>query len=188
MEVVGVAELEVGDLILVRPGERIGADGVVVDGSSEVDQATITGEPLPVFKSIDSEIYAGTVNGTGSLTVRVGAAAHESVVARIVALVEDASARSQAGAEVVGCARDAFDRISLAVADVSDRIAAIAQATNDVASVAEQSSASVEQVSASTEETSASTQQIAASAQELARTAEELEHLVHQFRLQAIEA
>jgi len=91
MEVVGVAELEVGDLILVRPGERIGADGVVVDGSSEVDQATITGEPLPVFKSIDSEIYAGTVNGTGSLTVRVGAAAHESVVARIVALVEDAS-------------------------------------------------------------------------------------------------
>jgi methyl-accepting chemotaxis protein len=107
---------------------------------------------------------------------------------RTVALVEDASARSQAGAEVVGCARDAFDRISLAVADVSDRIAAIAQATNDVASVAEQSSASVEQVSASTEETSASTQQIAASAQELARTAEELEHLVHQFRLQAVEA
>ncbi|MEP9384044.1 heavy metal translocating P-type ATPase [Nocardioides sp. KR10-350] len=90
-EVVDVAELEVGDRILVRPGERIGADGVVVEGSSEVDQATITGEPLPVLKSIDSEVYAGTVNGTGSLTVRVGAAAHESVVARIVALVEDAS-------------------------------------------------------------------------------------------------
>jgi methyl-accepting chemotaxis protein len=107
---------------------------------------------------------------------------------RTVTLVEDASARSQAGAEVVGTARDAFDRISLAVVDVSDRIAAIAQATNDVASVAEQSSASAEQVSASTEETSASTQQIAASAQELARTAEELEHLVHQFRLQAVEA
>jgi cation-transporting P-type ATPase J len=89
--VVDVADLAVGDLILVRPGERIGADGVVVDGASEVDQATITGEPLPVAKEVGAEVYAGTVNGTGSLTVRVGAPADESVVARIVALVEEAS-------------------------------------------------------------------------------------------------
>ena len=104
---------------------------------------------------------------------------------RTVQVVEDAAARSQAGAEVVDSARDAFERITAAVADVGERIAAITQATNDVASVAEQSSASAEQVSASTEQTSASTQQIAASAQDLARTAEELEHLVQQFRLQA---
>jgi len=88
---VDVAHLAVGELILVRPGERIGADGTVADGVSEVDQATITGEPLPALKEPGSEVYAGTVNGTGSLVVRVGAAAHESVVARIVALVEDAS-------------------------------------------------------------------------------------------------
>jgi methyl-accepting chemotaxis protein len=128
----------------------------------------------------ESQQAAGTIS---SLIEQI-----QGETSRTVALVEDASARSQAGAEVVGTARDAFDRISDAVADVSDRIAAIAQATNDVASVAEQSSASAEQVSASTEQTSASTQQIAASAQELARTAEELEHLVRRFRLEAAAA
>ena len=90
-EEVDVDDLEVGDLILVRPGERIGADGAVVDGTSEVDQATITGEPLPVTKEPGSQVYAGTFNGTGALVVRVGAPAHDSVVARIVALVEAAS-------------------------------------------------------------------------------------------------
>jgi methyl-accepting chemotaxis protein len=128
----------------------------------------------------ESQRAAGTIS---SLIEQI-----QGETSRTVQLVEDAATRSQAGAEVVGTARDAFDRISLAVADVSDRIAAIALATNDVASVAEQSSASAEQVSASTEQTSASTQQIAASAQDLARTAEELEHLVQQFRLQAVEA
>ena len=88
---VDVADLSVGDLVLVRPGERIGADGVVADGASEVDQATISGEPMPVTKQIGDEVYAGTVNGTGSFTLRVSAPAHESVVARIVALVEEAS-------------------------------------------------------------------------------------------------
>jgi len=88
---VGVEELVVGDLVLVRPGERIAADGVVVDGASDVDQATITGEPLPVARQAGADVFAGTVNGTGSLTVRVTAPAHDSVVARIVALVEEAS-------------------------------------------------------------------------------------------------
>ncbi|MGN6780199.1 MAG: heavy metal translocating P-type ATPase [Marmoricola sp.] len=95
---VDVAALNVDDLVLVRPGDRIAADGVVVDGESEVDQATITGEPMPVPKAVGAEVFAGTVNGTGSLTVRVGARAEESVVARIVAMVEEASqtkARSQ---------------------------------------------------------------------------------------------
>jgi heavy metal translocating P-type ATPase len=90
-EQVEVETLAVGDLILVRPGERVGADGTVTEGASDVDQATITGEPLPVAKQNGSQVYAGTVNGTGALTVRVDAPAHESVVARIVALVEDAS-------------------------------------------------------------------------------------------------
>jgi heavy metal translocating P-type ATPase len=88
---VDVEELAVGDRILVRPGERIAADGVVVDGASDVDQATITGEPLPVGKHAGAEVYAGTVNGTGSLVVRVTVPARDSVVARIVAMVEEAS-------------------------------------------------------------------------------------------------
>ena len=57
--------LRVGDMVLVRPGERIGADGRVLDGASEVDQATITGEPLPVTKMPGDEVFAGTLNGTG---------------------------------------------------------------------------------------------------------------------------
>jgi cation-transporting P-type ATPase J len=88
---VPVEDLAVGDLILVRPGERVGADGTVVDGASEVDEATITGEPLPVDKAAGDEVFAGTVNGTGALRVRVDRAAGETVVARIAALVEEAS-------------------------------------------------------------------------------------------------
>jgi heavy metal translocating P-type ATPase len=84
--------LVLGDEILVRPGERIGADGFVMDGVSEVDQASITGEPLPVLKHTDDEVFAGTLNGEGALRVRVSRPAAESVVARIVALVAEASA------------------------------------------------------------------------------------------------
>ncbi|MGW1679330.1 heavy metal translocating P-type ATPase [Saccharopolyspora sp. NPDC002376] len=90
-ETVNTAELQVGDVILVRPGERIGADGEVVDGSSDVDQATITGEPLPAAKQPGDEVFAGTLNGTGALRVRVVRDASESVIARIVALVAEAS-------------------------------------------------------------------------------------------------
>ncbi|NJC72440.1 heavy metal translocating P-type ATPase [Planosporangium thailandense] len=91
-ETVNAADLQVGDVIWVRPGERVSADAVVVDGASEVDQATITGEPLPVAKHPGDEVFAGTLNGTGALTARVHRPAGESVIARIVALVEEASA------------------------------------------------------------------------------------------------
>ena len=90
--VVDTAELVVGDVVVVRPGERIGADGTVIGGASEVDQASITGEPLPVAKQPGTGVFAGTLNGTGMLRVRVDRAASDTVVARIVAQVEEASA------------------------------------------------------------------------------------------------
>ncbi|WP_437040877.1 heavy metal translocating P-type ATPase [Streptomyces sp. enrichment culture] len=90
-ETVPTADLAVGDLVLVRPGERIGADGAVVEGSGEVDQATITGESLPVLKRPGDDVFAGTLNGTGALRVRVGRDPADSVIARIVTLVEEAS-------------------------------------------------------------------------------------------------
>jgi cation-transporting P-type ATPase J len=90
-EQVAVSDLAIGDQLLVRPGERVGADGTVTHGASEVDQATITGEPLPVAKQAGDEVFAGTLNGTGALRVRVDRAAGESVVARIAALVERAA-------------------------------------------------------------------------------------------------
>jgi len=91
-ELVDTARLAVGDRVFVRPGELIGADAEVVDGASEVDQASITGEPLPVLKQAGDEVFAGTLNGTGALTVRVNKPASESVLARIVTMVEQASA------------------------------------------------------------------------------------------------
>jgi cation-transporting P-type ATPase J len=90
--VVDAAALAVGDVIVVRPGERIGADGQVTSGASDVDQASITGEPLPAAKAPGDEVFAGTLNGTGILRVRVDRAAADTVVARIVAMVQEASA------------------------------------------------------------------------------------------------
>ncbi|MFD8503229.1 heavy metal translocating P-type ATPase [Streptomyces sp. NPDC059687] len=89
--IVPVEELEVGDIILVRPGERVGADGRVMGGASDVDQATITGEPLPVTKEAGDEVFAGTLNGTGALRVRVERDASDTVIARIVRMVDEAS-------------------------------------------------------------------------------------------------
>jgi cation-transporting P-type ATPase J len=90
-ETVPAEALALRDEILVRPGERIGADGEVVFGASDVDQATITGESLPASKSLGDEVFAGTLNGTGVLRIRVTRRAGDSVVARIASLVEEAS-------------------------------------------------------------------------------------------------
>ena len=89
---VDAATLCVGDTIVVRPGERIGGDGQVISGASDVDQASITGEPLPVAKHPGDEVFAGTLNGTGVLRIRVDRAATDTVIARIVTMVQEASA------------------------------------------------------------------------------------------------
>ncbi|WP_019482576.1 heavy metal translocating P-type ATPase [Arthrobacter sp. TB 23] len=91
-EYVDTAELREGDVILVRPGERIGADGLVIHGVSEVDQAAMTGESVPVVRGVGDEVLSGTLNGTGALQIKVTREAKDSVVSRIVTLVEEASA------------------------------------------------------------------------------------------------
>jgi cation-transporting P-type ATPase J len=91
-EIIDAVELAVGDEILIRPGERIGADGTVTDGLSDVDQASITGEPMPVAKSAGDDVFAGTLNGVGALRVLVTREPSQTVIARIVALVTEASA------------------------------------------------------------------------------------------------
>jgi heavy metal translocating P-type ATPase len=91
-ELVHTAQLVVDDVLLVRPGERIGGDGLVLDGASEVDQASITGEPLPVDKVPGDEVFAGTVNGTGTLLIRVIRPSADTVISRIAAMVAEASA------------------------------------------------------------------------------------------------
>ncbi|HSJ05193.1 MAG TPA: heavy metal translocating P-type ATPase [Longimicrobiales bacterium] len=87
---VPVAELVPGRRILIRPGDRIAADGVVDSGSSAVDQAAITGESMPVPKSEGDDVFAGTINQGGALVVSVTKHAGETMLARIVRLVEEA--------------------------------------------------------------------------------------------------
>jgi cation-transporting ATPase V/Cu+-exporting ATPase len=89
-ELVAPEAVPVGALLRVRPGEAVPLDGTVVAGWSPVDESMLTGEPLPVDREPGSTVTGGTRNGSGSLVVRVGAVASESVLARLQAMVEDA--------------------------------------------------------------------------------------------------
>ncbi|WP_081656466.1 heavy metal translocating P-type ATPase [Brevibacillus thermoruber] len=88
-----VEQIRVGDTILVKPGEKIAMDGVVTDGRSSVNQAPITGESVPVEKGAGDEVFAGTINQQGALTVRVTRRAEDNTLSRIVHLVEEAQAQ-----------------------------------------------------------------------------------------------
>ena len=87
-----VDDVRLGDEILIRPGERVPLDGVVSSGRSEVNQAPLTGESLPVEKSPGDEVFAGTINGYGALDVRVTRLVRDTRVARVIHLVEAAQA------------------------------------------------------------------------------------------------
>ncbi|MBZ0296643.1 MAG: cadmium-translocating P-type ATPase, partial [Anaerolineae bacterium] len=89
-ETVPVEQLAVDDVILVRPGDRIAMDGTVVQGSSAVNQAPITGESIPVHKESGAEVFAGTINGDGVLQVRLTRLAADNTLNRIIQLVEEA--------------------------------------------------------------------------------------------------
>lgn len=82
--------LSVGAIILVRPGDRISADGIIVSGESAIDEAPVTGESTPVRKGDGEIVFAGTVNGDAALRIRVTAAAADNTIARVVKLVEEA--------------------------------------------------------------------------------------------------
>ena len=87
-----VDELRAGDMLAVRPGERIPADGVVAEGSTQVDESMLTGEPLPVPKAAGDKLTGGAINGEGRVRLQVTAAGSESVLAHIIRLVQDAQA------------------------------------------------------------------------------------------------
>src|SRR5262249_1691603 len=85
-----VAEVRVGDLIRVRPGERLPVDGVVIDGASTVDESMLTGESVPVEKQPEATVVGGTVNGRGSFVFRVTRVGSETTLSRIIRLVQEA--------------------------------------------------------------------------------------------------
>ncbi len=87
-----IEELLVGDRLVVLPGERLAADGVVLEGQTQVDESMLTGEPLPVHKDVDARVTGGSINGEGRVVVRVTATGTATVLANIIRLVEDAQA------------------------------------------------------------------------------------------------
>jgi Cd2+/Zn2+-exporting ATPase len=93
-----------GDILVVLPGEMIAADGHVVDGESSVNEASITGESLPVDKNVGDEVFAGSLNGEGALEVRASRTAEDTTVAKIISLVQEAQAKKAKSQRLV----DAF--------------------------------------------------------------------------------
>lgn len=89
-ETVHVSKLSIGDLIIVKPGDRIPVDGMLEDGRTAIDESAITGESIPVEKEKGDEVFAGTVNVSGSITVRVTKKASETLFQKIISLVQTA--------------------------------------------------------------------------------------------------
>src|SRR5215469_4314562 len=81
---VDAAELAAGDRVIVRPGERLPADGVILQGASSIDESTITGEPLPRDKNAGDEVFSGTLNGLGTLEIAVTRAGSETTLAQVI--------------------------------------------------------------------------------------------------------
>ena len=82
--------LRAGDILHLRPGERVAVDGEVIEGRSYIDESLVTGEPVPVEKSLGDSVTGGTINGSGALRFRATAVGRDTVLARIIAMVQDA--------------------------------------------------------------------------------------------------
>src|SRR5207237_2671427 len=94
-EDVSLDQVQPGDRLRVRPGERVPVDGVVLEGTSAVDESMVTGEPIPVEKAPSSRVTGGTVNGTGGFVMRAERVGSDTLLARIVRMVSEAQ-RSRA--------------------------------------------------------------------------------------------
>jgi len=90
IEEIPVEKLAIGDVVVVRPGDRVPSDGKVIDGASEIDEAPVTGESVPVLKQAGAKVYAGSINANGELSIEITHVAADNTIARIIHLVEEA--------------------------------------------------------------------------------------------------
>ncbi|MDQ3058951.1 MAG: heavy metal translocating P-type ATPase [Pseudomonadota bacterium] len=116
---VPVGEVRVGDLVVVRPGERIAVDGEITEGATEVDESLITGESLPVNKHVGGKVTGGAVNGEGLIVVRTTAVGAESTLARIVRMVESAQAKKAPIQRLVDQVSSVFVPVVIGIAFVT---------------------------------------------------------------------
>lgn len=116
---VAVESLKVGDVVRVLPGEKIPLDGVVVQGSSNVDESMLTGESLPIKKDIESEVFGATLNQKGSIDVKISAVGGDTVLSRIVRLVKDAQAQKAPMQKLVDRIASVFVPVVLVIAVVT---------------------------------------------------------------------
>lgn len=117
-ERVHISELAIGDTILVKPGERIPADGMIAKGRSSIDESAITGESIPVSKEIDGEIFAGTVNITGSLYIEVTKKSTESLFQKIIQLVQSAQSEKSPSQQFIEKFEGTYVKVVLAVVGI----------------------------------------------------------------------
>jgi Cu+-exporting ATPase len=118
-EDVAIEDLQVGDTVRVRPGERLPIDGTVVAGESEVDESLITGETRPVSRKVDDEVVGGAVNGTGRLDIRVTAIGEDTTLSRIIRLVEQAQTGKAPVQQLVDKVAAVFVPVIIAIALVT---------------------------------------------------------------------
>lgn len=116
---VPVSSLKIGDEILVRPGEKIGADGSVKRGESYVDESLLTGESMPVKKTVGGKVVAGAINKNGALTVRVEKVGEDTALSKIIALVEEAAASKAPIAKLADKVAGVFVPVVMAIALVA---------------------------------------------------------------------
>ena len=114
-----VAEVLAGDRVVVRPGERVPADGVIEQGRTQVDESMLTGEPLPVAKAESAALTGGSINGEGRVIMQVTAVGHETVLAHIIRLVEDAQAAKAPIQRLVDQVSAVFVPVVLVIAAVT---------------------------------------------------------------------
>jgi len=113
---VPVAELRMGDVLTVKPGERFPVDGELLEGQTQVDESMLTGEPLPVAKVVGAALTGGSINGEGRVRMQVTAVGHETVLSRIIRLVEDAQAAKAPIQRLVDRVAEVFVPLVIAIA------------------------------------------------------------------------
>jgi P-type Cu+ transporter len=116
---ISLADVRPGDLVIVKPGERVGVDGVVVDGSSEIDESMLTGESLPVPKSPGANVFAGTANGTGAFRFEAKKVGRDTALANIIDLVKRAQGSKAPVARLADVVSGYFTVAVLAIAIVT---------------------------------------------------------------------